>query len=39
MTIEDADRINLIKYRLEQAGETIGIKQIRRICMFIENYR
>lgn len=39
MTIEDEDRINLIKYRLEQAGETICILQIRRICMFIENFR
>ena len=39
MTIEDADRINLIKYRLEQAGDSICIKQIRRICMFIENFR
>ena len=28
MTIEDADRINLIKYRLEQAGETIQDVQL-----------
>ncbi len=28
MTIEDEDRINLIKYRLEQAGETIQDVQL-----------
>ncbi len=34
MTIEDADRINLIKYRLEQAGETI-----QDVQLLIENNR
>ena len=28
MTTEDEDRINLIKYRLEQAGETIQDVQL-----------
>lgn len=34
MTIEEADRINLIKYRLEQAGETI-----QDVQLLIENNR
>jgi uncharacterized protein (UPF0332 family) len=34
MTIEDADRLNLIKYRLEQAGETI-----QDVQLLIENNR